>query len=210
MHTAIPQPLIFLSDKEHQGIEHVSIDLVVQCKGCCLYMQDGILPFVESIEADLQKVQDKHAQNKDPGGACSYSLLIANYGGIMAVPTDPPYCLVYPTVYNTAQRTRITSKQQPIRQGCTHAPASVAPCFSTQTWNQSAGEPEGSHLIPHGIQYRTLFPEIAASHNQQELLIDHNTGEPYPMVAAGDFCLMDPIFPGSPGDSLLFKEDDLA
>ena len=30
------------------------------------------------------------------------------------------------------------------------------------------------------------------------------------MVAMGDFCLMDPILPGSPGDSLLFKEDDLA
>ena len=29
------------------------------------------------------------------------------------------------------------------------------------------------------------------------------------MAAVGDFCLMDPIFPGSPGDSLLFKEDDL-
>ena len=29
------------------------------------------------------------------------------------------------------------------------------------------------------------------------------------MAAVGDFCLMDPIFPGSPGDSLPFKEDDL-
>ena len=29
------------------------------------------------------------------------------------------------------------------------------------------------------------------------------------MATMRDFCLMDPIFPGSPGDSLLFKEDDL-
>ena len=29
------------------------------------------------------------------------------------------------------------------------------------------------------------------------------------MAAAGDFCLEDPFFPGSPRDSLLFKEDDL-
>ena len=28
------------------------------------------------------------------------------------------------------------------------------------------------------------------------------------MATTGDFCLMDPIFPGSPGDSFLFKEDD--
>ena len=45
--------------------------------------------------------------------------------------------------------------------------------------------------------------------NHQGPLINHNTGEPYPMAAAGHFCLMDPIFPGSPGDSLLLKEDDL-
>ena len=46
-------------------------------------------------------------------------------------------------------------------------------------------------------------------HNHWGLLIDHNTGEHYPMATTGDFSLMDPIFPGSPGDSLLFKEDDL-
>ena len=70
---------------------------------------------------------------------------------------------------------------------------------------------EGSCLIiPHGSQYRTLFLEIVVPRNHWGPLIDHNTGEPYPMVATGDFCLVDPIFPGSPGDSLLFKEDDLA
>ena len=69
---------------------------------------------------------------------------------------------------------------------------------------------EGGHLIiPCGTQYRTLFLEIVMPHNLQGPLIDINTGEPYPMAAVGDFCLVDSIFPGSPGDSLLFKEDDL-
>ena len=67
----------------------------------------------------------------------------------------------------------------------------------------------GRLIIPHGTQYRTLLPEIVVPCNHQGLLIDHNTGEPYPMVTAGYFCLVDPIFPGSPGDSFLFKEDDL-
>ena len=35
-------------------------------------------------------------------------------------------------------------------------------------------------------------------------------GEPYPMATVGDFCLENPLFAGSPRDSLLFKEDDLA
>ena len=69
---------------------------------------------------------------------------------------------------------------------------------------------EGSCLVvPHGTQYRTLFPEIVTPHNHWGLLIDPNTGEPYPMASAGNFCFMDPLFPGSPGDSLLFNEDDL-
>ena len=46
-------------------------------------------------------------------------------------------------------------------------------------------------------------------HNHWGLLIDPNTGELYPMATVGDFCLVDLLFPGSPGDSLLFKEDDL-
>ena len=64
-------------------------------------------------------------------------------------------------------------------------------------------------IVPQGAQYRTLFPEIVTPCNHWGLLIDLNTGEPYPMAAAGDFCLMDPLFPGSQGDGLLFKEDDL-
>ena len=49
---------------------------------------------------DLEKVRERPTKNKDSGGMHSYSLLVANYGGIMAIPTDPLYCLVYPTVYN--------------------------------------------------------------------------------------------------------------
>ena len=92
--------IVFLSDEEHQGIKHVHIGLVVCHEECHLYMQDGILPFVNSIEADLKKVRDRCTQNKDPGRVHSYALLVGNYGGIMAIPTNPLYCLVYPTVYN--------------------------------------------------------------------------------------------------------------
>ena len=41
------------------------------------------------------------------------------------------------------------------------------------------------------------------------LLIDHNSGKPYPMVMVGDFCLIDQIFPGTSRDSLLFNGKDL-
>ena len=69
---------------------------------------------------------------------------------------------------------------------------------------------EGSHLIVTcGTQYQSLFPEITMPCNHWGLLIDATTGEPYPMAVVGDFYLKDAFFPGSPGDSLLFNEDDL-
>ena len=129
----------------------------------------------------------------------------------MAIPTDPPFCLVYPTVYNddTEDQNHFNTAASPSGM-CTRS-------YICCTLLQHADKDpvcwityEGSHLvIPHSPQYRTLFPEITAPSNHQGPLIDHNTGEPYSMATAGDFCLMDPIFPGSPGDSLLFKEDDL-
>ena len=73
------------------------------------------------------------------------------------------------------------------------------------------GKYEGSHLIvPHGAQYKTLFPEITMLHNHWGLLINHNSQKPYPMFIVGDFCLVDKVFPGTPRDSLLFNGEDLA
>ena len=76
------------------------IGLVVCHKECNFYMQDEILAFVKSIEADFKKMRDRHTLNKDPDGVRSYALFIANYGGVVAFPTNPLYCLVYPTAYN--------------------------------------------------------------------------------------------------------------
>ena len=70
---------------------------------------------------------------------------------------------------------------------------------------------KGSHLlVPHGTQYKTLFPIIAELHNHRGPLMDPNTGEPYPMEVAGNFCLKDMFFPGCPGDSLMFHNSKLA
>ena len=98
-HTAV-QPLSFLYSSLMKSIEHVHIGLVVCHDDCNLYTQDRILPFVKSIKEDLAKVRDRHTHGKDSGGVHSYALLVANYGGVMAVPTDPLYCFMYPTMYN--------------------------------------------------------------------------------------------------------------
>ena len=35
----------------------------------------------------------------DPSKRCAFCLFVNNYGGMMSVPTDLPYCLIYPTSY---------------------------------------------------------------------------------------------------------------
>ena len=141
----------------------------------------------------------------------SYSLLIANYGGIMAVPTDPPYCLVYLAVYNND-----VEDQNHLNTAASPSGMYICCCICHTLLQRVDKDPvcqrtyEGSYLvIPHRTQYRTLFPEIITPCNHWGPLIDHNTRESYPMATVGDFCLVNPIFHGSPGDSLLFKEDDL-
>ena len=62
----------------------------------------------------------------------------------------------------------------------------------------------------HGVQYKTLFPIIAEPCIHHGSLIDLNSGEAYPMKVVGNFCLEDSFFPGCPGDSLMFHDNELA
>ena len=92
--------IVFLSDEQHTTNQQVHCGLLVHHICCNLYDQDGILPFINSIEEDLKKARHKQDVGKDPGRVCSYAMLVTNFGSIMAVPTDPPYCLVYPAIYS--------------------------------------------------------------------------------------------------------------
>ena len=199
--------------EQHTTIQHVHFGLVVHCIGCNLYEQDGILPFINSIEEDLKKVRQKWDTGKDPDGVCSYAMLVTNFGSIMAEPMDPPYCLVYPRIYSDD----IATENQNHFNTMGSLPGLCTCTCICHTLLQHADLTEahkqkysGSHLIVlHGTQYKTLFPEITMPHNHQGPLVDHSSGKPYPMVAVGDFSLVDKIFPGSSGDSLLFNGEEL-
>ena len=92
--------LVFLSDDQHETIKYVHIGLVVCRAACQLYKQKAIPWFIKSIEDNLMKARLKRAAGKDPGEAHSFSMFIGNFGSLMAVPTDPPYCLMYPNIYS--------------------------------------------------------------------------------------------------------------
>ena len=91
--------LVFWADSQHKEITDVYMGLVVRRVESHLYTPDQILDFIKEIEVDLQVVCDTLDAGGDHSKRSTFCLFISNFGGAMAVPTDPPYCLVYPTCY---------------------------------------------------------------------------------------------------------------
>ena len=91
--------LVFQADSQHEEIMDVYMGLIVHRVESCLYTLDQILDFIKEIEVDLEAVRDVLKARGDPGKRRAFCLFVSNFGGAMAIPTDPPYCLVYPTCY---------------------------------------------------------------------------------------------------------------
>ena len=51
--------IVFLSDDQHEAIQHIHIGLMVCHVGCTIYKQKAILPFNHSIEEDLERARLK-------------------------------------------------------------------------------------------------------------------------------------------------------
>ena len=205
--------VVFFSDAKHTTIQHIHLSLVVCHISCNLYGQSEILPFIMFIEKDLEKARQRHDEGRDPGRVHSYAMLVTNFSGIMAVPTDPPYCLVYSIVYNdniaTQNQNHFNTAGSPSGV-CTHNFMCCALLQHADLTEAHKQKYEGNRFtVPCGAQYKTLFPEITMLHNHQGLLINHNSQKPYPMFMVRDFCLVDKVFLGTPRDSLLFDSEDL-
>ena len=141
-------------------------------------------------------------------------MFVANFGGLMAVPTEPPYCLMYPNIYAASvppeNRNHFNVKGGPPRL-CTHVCICCTLLQHADLSEVHRGKYHGSCVvIPWGAQYNHLLPKITMPGNHRVPLIDLHMGEPFPMVPVGDFQLVDKIFPGMPGESLLYNSDDLA
>ena len=205
--------LVFTSDNQLQTIEYVHIRLVVHHTGCQLYELRFIPCFIQSIDDDLKRTRERRAASSGSSKACSFCMFIANFGGLMAVPTDPPYCLMYPNIYSTTvpheDRHHFNVQGGPSRLR-THASICRSLLQHADLSEAQRQKYHGSCLvIPKGAQYSCLLPEITMPCNHQAPLIDLHTGEPFPLDPVGDFQLEDNIFPRMPGDSLLYNSDNL-
>ena len=198
--------LVFQADGQHEKITDVYVGLIVRRVDSCLYTPDQILDFVRDIEVDLKVARDALKARGDPSKRRAFCLFVSNYGGAMSIPTDPPYCLIYPTSYmrdvesdhfDTCKNLAGTHLCQCI---C-HATLQ----FTNDDPNQCREYSRSRLILPHRAQYKErMFPKILKPWNHQGLLTDPTDEEPYPMELVGDFRVMDLIFKGCYGDSLLY------
>ena len=91
--------LVFQADSEHERIINVYVGLVVHRVDSRLYRPSQINDFIQDIEVDLWEVHNALKAGRDAGKRHAYCLFVDNLRGVMSIPMDPPYCLVYPTTY---------------------------------------------------------------------------------------------------------------
>ena len=203
--------LVFQADSKHKEITDVYVGLIVHRVESRLYAPDQILDFIKDIEVNLQVVRDTLKAGGDPGKRHTFCLFVNNLGGSMSIPTDPPYCLVYPTSYvKDVELDHFDTHNNPVGMRLHHCVCCATLQFSNDKPKECTNY-TGSHLIlPCGAQYNDqLFPAILEPQNHRSLLIDSVMGEPYPMEMVGDFRAVDLIFKGCYGDSLLYSDADL-
>ena len=203
--------LIFQVDDQHEKITDVYVGLVVCHVESHLYALGQILDFVSDIEVDLKVALDAFKAGDDPGERHAFCPFVNNYGGAMSIPTDPPYCLIYPTSYvKDVELDHFNTCNNPART-CLHH------CICNATLQHMNGNPlhhreyGRSHLIlSHRAQYKEqLFPKMLEPWNHRAPLTDPVTKEPFPIELVGDFRSTDPIFKGCYGNSFLYSDMDL-
>ena len=118
----------------------------------------------------------------------SYTLLVGNFGGRIAMPTNPPYCLVYTNTYLSTvpllEWTPFNTVGSPpglCLGKCMCCVLLQVADLSTERKRQYAG----SHLIiPRGTQFTNRFPTTVNPRNHSSLLRNAE-GVPYPMEQWG-------------------------
>ena len=203
--------LVFQVDGQHKRITDVYVGLVICRVEFCLYTLDQILNFVTDIEVNLKAAYDALKAGGDPGKRRVFCLFVSNYGGAMSIPTDPPYCLVYPrSSVRDREPDYFDTHNNPAGTCLHHCICCATLQYMNDNPNQHREYPRSHLILPRGAQYKEqLFPKILKPGNHWELLTDSATKEPFPMELVGDFRSMDLIFKGCYGDSFLYSDTEL-
>ena len=91
--------LVFQADSKHKKIINVYMGLMVHRVDSFLYSPSQINNCIQDIDIDLWEACDALKAGHNTGKRHTYCLFVDNLSGVMSIPMDPLYCLVYPTTY---------------------------------------------------------------------------------------------------------------
>ena len=113
----------------------------------------------------------------------------------MAAKTNPPYCLVYPNIYKCCvpenERNHFNVQGSPPRLRISECMCRTLLQHIDPTIKNQQRHCDGCLVIPWGVQYDCLLPEVVRPRNHWAPLMDLKVGEVFPMVSVGDFTLED-------------------
>ena len=205
--------LLFISNASYTDIEYIHIRLVVIHWGYKVGDQSSIVPYISFIQNQLAETCTRAQTRKSSLPQLhSFCLFVEDCESMMAPPTEPPYCLVYPIHFFNDMPEDLKNQLHmdlfPPGLCCwecvCHRLIHLANLH--EKWETIMG---GSHfLLPRGAQYNdNLLPRLIRPWNHRILLVDPVTAQPYPMVEVGSFTMQDPLFPGTAGDSYIYWGD---
>ena len=146
---------IFQADDQHEKITDVYVGLVVHLIESRLYVLDQILDFVSNIEVDLKVARDALKAGGDPGKRHTFCFFVNNYGGAMSVPTDLPYCLIYPMSYvKDVEPDHFNTRNNPARTHLLHCIWCATLQHINDDPNQCREYGRSCLILPCGAQYK--------------------------------------------------------
>ena len=146
--------LVFQADSEHKRIINVYMGLMVRQVDSCLYSPSQINNFIQDIDVDLREACDALKAGRDAGKRYAYCLFVDNLSSVMSVPTDPPYCLVYPTTYvKGTEPDHFDTRNSPVGTRLHHCVCCTSLQFSNTDPKQRTKYTGSCLVVPHGAQY---------------------------------------------------------
>ena len=91
--------LVYTTSTDLTFIEYVNTGLIVCCVGSQVCEPKIIPAYIKYIEEDTRHICQKLVAEGGAFKEHSYCMFVCNFEGAMAAKTDPPYCLVYPNIY---------------------------------------------------------------------------------------------------------------
>ena len=131
----------------------------------------------------------------------------------MTTEMDPPYCLVYPKIFKPSipqmECSHYNSKGAP-SHGRIHKCmcCTLLHCID-HTHLQQQKHHQGQLVICWRAQYSCLLPSVAIPCNHHPPIVQFGGEMTFPMASVRDFTLDDKLFPGSPGNSLLYNDKEI-